>query len=88
VSAYWYWAIFTLVTALTAAAWAYFFGHRYVKAKVPSQERVDEALGLVLLPPLRVSKETAAKVRHYAARDGVIVQAYIRRMLDNLPEIE
>jgi hypothetical protein len=44
--------------------------------------KVDEALGIILLPPIRVSTTTHELLKRFAEFNGVIVQAVVRDILD------
>lgn len=44
---------------------------------------VDEKLGIELLPPIRVSVTTAGIMKRFAALEGVILQAFVREVLEH-----
>ena len=46
-------------------------------------EQVDAALGLAPLPPIRLPAAEAAALRDEAAAQGIVVQAYVRKVLAN-----
>lgn len=49
--------------------------------------RVDDAMGLVELPPIRVTKELAAVLEAEARGRGLIVQAHVRDLLTVRPSL-
>ena len=54
-----------------------------VSRTTPEQDaEVDAKLGLELLPPIRVNATTAGLLRRFADLEGVILQAFVRHILD------
>ena len=45
---------------------------------------LDDKLGLVELPPIRVSREVAERLQAQAQASGVILQAYVGRALGSI----
>ena len=49
---------------------------------IAKSDAVDRALGLRLLPPIRVSEDLYLELLHLAEHEGITLQAYIRDILD------
>jgi hypothetical protein len=85
----------TVILLMVAAAFmGWMAALEYVKNKDKDRDEdtldvtkiVDQALGLEQLPPVRVDKGVADKLRHDAKKKGVIIQAHLRDIIyDHTP---
>lgn len=71
------WAVFLLISVVGALLWAW----NRNQAAAESSKGIDAALGLAELPPIRLPVAIAAQYQEAAEKDGLVAQAYIRKVL-------